>query len=235
MARCSELGFRRRGGGVWAGGSVSWRAAPSRFKLVARRIARHTEGASAAKRTTVPRQLVVVARRIARRMAEANGAKRRAAPSPLETTPTTAWRMVEAGAASTRAALLLRKAARCNAGCMGEASAAERRAAPSQPLQVPAVCTADSVYSARSPTMHRRADRNSSLVLRRHRKHGWNRLLRVRRPGGKWRVRHSLQTSKRKRQTHVRIRVRSCRVHNTSPCRAGRKRAQPALTVCWVC
>jgi hypothetical protein len=51
--------------------------------------------------------------------------------------------------------------------CMGEASAASRRAAPSQPLEVPAVCTASNACRASSPTMRRRPHRNS---LTRHRR-----------------------------------------------------------------
>jgi hypothetical protein len=64
-------------------------------------------------------------------------------------------------------ARLLDQAARFTAGRMEGASAASRRAAPSQSLQVPAVCTASNACRASSPTMRRRPHRNSLARRRR--------------------------------------------------------------------
>jgi hypothetical protein len=74
------------GGGPWAGGSVSWRAAPS--GLIKIEAAHPTYciahgGAGAARRWTAPRQLLQAARLNARRMEAAGRARRWTAPSPL--------------------------------------------------------------------------------------------------------------------------------------------------------
>jgi hypothetical protein len=101
-------------------------------------------------------------------MEEAGAANTWAAPSPPLATRGTASRMVVAGGASTWAAQrLLNQAARHIARRMAGASAASRRAAPSQSLEVPAVCTASNACSPSSPTMRRRPHRNS---LTRHRR-----------------------------------------------------------------
>jgi hypothetical protein len=50
--RCCGFGPVEPGGVPWAGGSVSWRAAPSGLQVVAFRIARRMEVAGAARRWT---------------------------------------------------------------------------------------------------------------------------------------------------------------------------------------
>ena len=81
------------------------------------------------------------------------------APSQLEATRATAKRMEGAGGASTRASpRQLLQVVRRAASRIEGAGAAKWRAAPSQSFELPAVCTADSVY---------RAHRKSSLVKRR--------------------------------------------------------------------
>jgi hypothetical protein len=106
-------GIRRREpeGGPWAGGSVSWRAAPSGFKEVARRTLSRTAGANGADTRVAPvgcwRRHATLAR-----MEVANGARRRAARSPLKATRGTASSTAAASAASTRAASSLLEAIR---------------------------------------------------------------------------------------------------------------------------
>jgi hypothetical protein len=208
-----------------ASGRVSWRAAPSGLKVVARRTASRTEGASGASTRAVPSP-PEVARSIARRTAAASSAKRWAAPSLLLVTWGTAVRMAGASAASTQAASrelmagrntasrvaaaggastwaaprLLLQAAQPTPGRMAEVSAASRRAAPSQSFKLPAVCTAGYAHRASSPTMRRRVHRNS-LVMRRRPK-PW---LGSKSPckssrrysGGRWTLQGSLRASDR--------------------------------------
>jgi hypothetical protein len=60
MARRRAVGFRRRTKNEelpWAGGRVSWRAAQSWLKVVARLTARRMAVANGVKRRTAPRQL----------------------------------------------------------------------------------------------------------------------------------------------------------------------------------
>ena len=129
---CSEPG-----GGPWAGGRVSCRAAP--------------------------RQLCQAVRRTAVRMEEANGAKRRVAPRRLKPAArSTASRTAGAGGASTRAASsLLLQAARPTASRTAGAGGATRKAAPRQSLELLEARSARYVSSASSPTIRRRAYRTS--------------------------------------------------------------------------
>jgi hypothetical protein len=88
---------------LWAGGSVSWRAARSELCQAARLTAGRMVEAGAASTRAAPRPLLQAARPIASRTAEAGATSTRAA-SLLLKTHTTAWRMAEATVASTRAA-----------------------------------------------------------------------------------------------------------------------------------
>jgi hypothetical protein len=104
--------LRDPGGAPWAGGSVSWMAAPRGFKLVARLTAALMAEANAVKKRAVPRRLLEAARSAARRTAEASAAKRRAASSQLEATRATVWRTAGASGAKRRAASSQLKATR---------------------------------------------------------------------------------------------------------------------------